>query len=100
MTLHLLFGHANELHNETTTQTEHLLTQPAIAIPIYILIGVILYLLLNNYKKTAVLPALLVYNFLCGLLLYSLVPAISVISLSVGIALALIVALGSIVGGK
>ena len=94
------FAHADELHDAATSSAEHTLTQPAVAVPLYLLIGVLLYFVLNTYKKTALLPVLLTYNFLCGLMLYSLVPAISIISLSVGIVLALIVALGSIAASK
>jgi len=94
------FSHAEELHSAETSEFEHILAQPAVAIPLYLLVGLAIYTVFSTYKKGGVLPGLLIYNLLCGLLLYNLVPVISIVALTIGMALALIVALGTIAAGK
>ena len=93
-----LFAHAADQHTETTSALEHQLTQPLVALPLFFFGLIALFLVLKqlNVKPPHIIMIFMSVFFVCGVLLFSLVPAISVISLSAGIFLALAFALTSI----
>lgn len=97
--MHELFAHAESLHDESTSTLEHSLTQPYVAIPLFIGILLAMYLVMSNVLKWPVPKMLLAYMplfFIVGVLMYSLVPAISAFSISAGILLALFFSLTAI----
>lgn len=93
-----LFAHSEEVHTEKTTSLEHLLTNPAVALPLYISINLILFQILRTYKKNLTIPVLLAFNLLVGVLSFSTVPVVSVIAITAGIAMALLISLSLIAG--
>jgi hypothetical protein len=97
MDLILSFAHAEELHTQSTSGLVHTITEPAVAVPLYILVLLISFYGLKTYKKSLLLPVMLILNFCAGIAFYSLVPTVSIIGITLGIMLALVVALGSIV---
>ena len=93
-----LFSHAEDLHDAATSGLEHTLTQPLVAIPIYLILVNVIFMTLRHYKKSAVLPVLLAFNLIVGVVSYALVPAVSIMAITAGIVMALAVTLSLLSG--
>ena len=97
--MHKLFAHAEELHTTSTSDLEHTLTQPIVALPLFLGVLLALVLVLRFGLKMPVRHILIIslgLFFVIGVTTYSLVPLVSIVSLSAGIGLALIFSLASI----
>ncbi len=94
----ITFAHAGEAHESTAEATKHLFTQPYLALPVFILVVIGLYYLLKAFRvaDSTILLSELCLFFVVGIGAYSLVPAVSIFALSVGIGSALFVALSTL----
>lgn len=98
--IHLL-AHATEFHDSDTSQVEHTFTSPIVALPLYLGINLAIFLSLrNSKKKSLMLPALMTFNLLIGMLAYTYVPLVSVFAITLGIACTLLVTFSLIASGK
>ena len=89
-----IFAHGEEFHGSGSGDgLEHLLTSAPVAIPLYILVSFFIFWAVGKWRKTAAIPSLLLLNLVIGLTLYEMVPALSIISITVGISLVLVYSL-------
>jgi len=98
-----LFAHAGEAHGDAVESTQHFLDiDPLIAVPAILAVMVLIPWLLGKLFKSKSLPMMvgLIELFFVGILSYAVLPALSIISLSVGFFLAFAVAFGGIAGSK
>lgn len=87
-----LTAHSQDLHVESTSQIEHLLTNSFVAVSVFgLVIAIIVFAgrQLFDWKLPQTILAILAVCFVAGVLGYSFVPILSVIALSLGIFLAL-----------
>ena len=96
MSLIQTFAHSEQLHNEATSQLEHTLTSPAVAWLLFIILNYLLFQIVLSFRKQALLPVMLGFNFFIGVLGYEAIPAVSIIAISAGITIALVATLGLI----
>ncbi len=96
MNLIQLLAHSDDLHTSTTSDLEHTLTSTPVALPFYIILNIVVFQALKRFKKSLLLPTMLGMNLLIGLLSFELVPVVSIIAITAGIASALLVSLALI----
>ena len=92
-------AHGAEQHTAETSTAEHVLTQWFVALPLFVVVFVLLLALLKEYGKLTPPQLMLVAMallFFVGVGTYSLVPVVSIVGLTLGIALALFFTLVSI----
>lgn len=97
-----IFAHAQELHTETTSDFEHFITNGFTAAPLFLAAVILVVIILKNVAHAQlhhIALALLAIFFFTGIMSYTLVPAISIISLTLGIGLALFLSLAAISKG-
>ncbi len=88
-----IMAHAEELHDATTSELEHTLTSPAVSVPLFIVLNIVIFQVVSRYKKTATIPVLLGVNLLIGVLSYDAMPVVSILAISIGITSALVTSL-------
>ena len=95
-----LFAHGTEQHSEQTSQFEHIVTEPAFAIPLFILILIGIYYGLTSigWPVSRIIIVELIIIFFTGVLTYSLIPALSITCITVGIISALFLTLTQLAG--
>ena len=97
--MYWLLAHGEDLHDATTSNLEHQLTQPYIALPLFIGFLLLLYSVLHTafeVPKSQIALIFMAIFLVSGVLLYSLVPIVSIISLTLGVILSLFFALSAI----
>ena len=94
------FGHSEQQHDLSTSSIEHFLSQPLIAVPLFILLIISVYFGLRKigFNLIKIILTELLIFLVVGLLTYSIVPAVSIIAISLGIATSLFVVLIMIAG--
>jgi len=94
-----LLAHVENLHSATTSELEHVLTAWYVAIPVFFGVVLLLWWLMSAVFKQSIAHKVnltLLLFFATGVLTFSLVPALSIITLSLGIMSALLVVLSSL----
>lgn len=96
-----ILAHAEDLHKESTSELIHLLTQWYIALPLFFTVLALILIISEEYFGFKV-PQLMLLSmpilFIAGIATYAAIPALSIISLTLGIGLALFFTLVSIAG--
>lgn len=91
-------AHSEDLHNTQTSELEHLLTSWYVALPLYLgLLGLLnLILQKQGVKHNRIILLNLLILLIVGTLFYSTVPVISVVSIALGMGVALLFSLATI----
>jgi len=93
-------AHSEDLHQATTSDLEHYLKEPLVALPVYLGLLLLIYLLTSKFtklKKPSLVILYLFIFFVVGVGFYSVVPIISFISLIAGMGLSIFFAFSLIV---
>jgi hypothetical protein len=100
--MNILFAHAGEVHEDTKATTAHLLAEPFIALPMFILIAVGLFFVLKTVKVSGgtIMISELALFLAVGIATYRLVPVLAIFSLTTGITAALLITLASLAQNK
>lgn len=97
--MHQYLAHTEDLHTANTSTLVHSVTEPYVAVPLFVAAAVVLFLILRRLfglQIDRVFLILLALFLVSGVATYSLVPAVSIVSLTAGIVLALFLSLASI----
>jgi hypothetical protein len=86
-------AHSEALHSQSTGELEHLLTSLPVALPLFIVVNIAIFWLVDRWRKPLVLPAVLGANLLAGILSYEAVPVVSILGITLGITSALFITL-------
>ncbi len=82
-----LFAHGQELHSDSTSGFEHMITQPHLAVPLFILLIIATYYALSRlgWSIARIVLIELALMLVVGVLLYSIVPAVSILAITGGV---------------
>jgi hypothetical protein len=95
----IFFSHAGESHEDVVSGTQHLIELSTwVAVPIILAVMAFVPWLISKLSKSKSLPVIvsLIELLLVGMLTYSVMPALSIISIIVGFVLAFVIAFGGI----
>lgn len=100
MLMYQFLAHSGEDHQGAVESTQHLFeSDPWVSVPLALAVMILIPWLVSKLSKSKSLPLTigLMELFLVGLLTYSVLPALSIISIGVGFVLAFAVAFAGIV---